>query len=237
MNSFHRLRQERLAKATKPFNARGAQLIRCERCLLSVSHCICHLLKSGSCQVDWILLIHRDEVLKPTNTGRLIAELFPSQTHIFEWSRTEPPAGIEELISDPMRQVLLVFPCDNAISPRTLSLPATQSQLRLTLILLDGTWKQARKMFNKTPWLAGLRSISPSYQAAAQYALRKAAHANCLSTAEAAILLMEDLDPDSAHVLSAVFNQFNQGYALSRGIRPQEPPCLAQENHFGPKSS
>jgi DTW domain-containing protein YfiP len=166
--------------------------------------------------------MHRDELLKPTNTGRLLAELFPSHTHIFEWSRTEPPEGIENLICDPSRQVLLVFPSDNAITPYTANFQATQSQLRHTLILLDGTWKQARKMFNRTPWLAGLRSISPTSQAAAQYALRKAAHANCLSTAEAAILLLEDFDPSAALALGAVFSQFNQGYALSRGVRPQD---------------
>lgn len=166
--------------------------------------------------------MHRDEVLKPTNTGRLIAELFPSQTHIFEWSRTETPAGIEELIGDPKRRVLIVFPSEHAMTPCTANLQTTQSQLRLTLILLDGTWKQARKMFNRTPWLAGLTSISPTPQAAAQYTLRKAAHANCLSTAEAAILLLQDLDPIAARSLGTVFSQFNQGYAISRGVRPQD---------------
>jgi len=47
MNAFQRLRQQRLAKATKPFNARGGSIARCEGCGLPVVQCACALKPEG----------------------------------------------------------------------------------------------------------------------------------------------------------------------------------------------
>lgn len=222
-HSYHSLRQTRLARATKPFNARGARLIRCEHCLLAQSHCICAQTTTMTCGVDWILLMHEDEVLKPTNTGRLLAELFPAATFVFEWARVLPPEDLLNLIADPNRLCLLVFPAENALTPAQAQQQAEHNGQRLTLILLDGTWKQARKMFNRTPWLAGLPSVSLPVSNS-QYALRKAAHDGCLSTAEAAIGLLDHLDAAAANALSSFFNRFNDAYVHSRGVRPANGP-------------
>ncbi|MFO1367639.1 MAG: DTW domain-containing protein [Marinagarivorans sp.] len=219
-HSYHSLRQARLARATKPFNARGARLIRCELCLLAQSHCICEQTKATHCSVDWILLMHEDEVLKPTNTGRLVAALFPATTFVFEWGRVHPPKELQKLISDPSRLNLLVFPAEDALTPSCAQRQAAQNNQRLTLILLDGTWKQARKMFNRTPWLAGLPSVSLPLSSS-QYALRKAAHEGCLSTAEAAIGLLDQLDITAAAALRSYFTRFNEAYVHSRGVRPE----------------
>jgi len=219
-HSYHSLRQARLARATKPFNARGARLVRCGDCLLAQEHCICAQAVPAGCNVDWVLLMHEDEVLKPTNTGRLLAELFPS-TAVFEWARLQPPEGLLRLLADPDRLCLLVFPAETALAPIEAKYQAQQKSRRLTLILLDGTWKQARKMFNRTPWLAGLASISLPLLSG-HYALRKAAHEGCLSTAEAAAGLLDYLDASAALALRTYFDQFNRAYLLSRGLRPTE---------------
>ncbi|RYZ98937.1 MAG: DTW domain-containing protein, partial [Moraxellaceae bacterium] len=198
-HSYHSLRQNRLARATKPFNARGARLIRCERCLLAQDHCICSFSSPMHSCVDWIVLMHEDEVLKPTNTGRLVADVFPN-TLVFEWARLTPPEGLTRILADPQRLIVLVFPSDDAYGPDHAQRQAQLGNQRLTLILLDGTWKQARKMFNRTPWLAGIPTVAVPIQST-QYALRKAAHEGCLSTAEAAIGLLAMLDPAAAGAL------------------------------------
>ncbi|HEY6527988.1 MAG TPA: DTW domain-containing protein [Cellvibrionaceae bacterium] len=216
-HSYHSLRQHRLDRATKPFNARGARLIRCEHCLLAQNHCICSYCSPMESCVDWVVLMHEDEVLKPTNTGRLLADVFPS-TLVFEWARLHPPEGLAHVLSDPQRLIVLVFPSDEAYTPVHAQHRAQLGNRRLTLILLDGTWKQARKMFNRTPWLKDIPTVAVPTQST-QYALRKAAHDGCLSTAEAAIGVLDTLDPGSAYALLTFFNQFNQAYVLSRGMR------------------
>lgn len=162
--------------------------------------------------------MHPDEVLKPTNTGRLIADQFPKCTWVFEWARITAPEGMLELLADSNRYLVVVFPAEDGLVPEELPHLAELEDRRLTLILLDGTWKQARKMFNRTPWLAGLPAVGLPLQTA-NYGLRKAAHAGNLSTAEAAISLLEYLDPAAAVSLQNLFGCFNQGYLLSRGLR------------------
>ena len=75
------LRQRCIAESTRPFLARGATLTRCENCLLGVRWCICQYRNAiAQCQLlapaDFCLLLHRHETMKPTNTGRLIADPF-----------------------------------------------------------------------------------------------------------------------------------------------------------------
>jgi DTW domain-containing protein len=219
--TYHNLRRARLDKSTKPFNARGARLLRCERCLLGENFCICAQISPVNSTVDWLVLMHPDEVLKPTNTGRLLADLFPRNTWVFEWSRTVAPEGLLTLLQDPQRYVVMVFPAESCVPLCTVQSQANVSNLRLTLILLDGTWKQARKMCSRTPWLSHLQAIELPPQAT-QYGLRKTVHEGSLSTAEAAIGLLQHLDPPAAQSLQSVFVLFNQGYMLSRGLRPDQ---------------
>ena len=70
--------------------------------------------------------MHEDEVLKPTNTGRLVAALFPATTFVFEWGRVHPSEELQKLISDPNRLNLLVFPAEDALTPSCAQRQAAQ---------------------------------------------------------------------------------------------------------------
>ena len=151
MNRFEQLYQSRLFEATRPFNARGSTLKRCKVCRLAEATCICLWRRESSSRVDIVLLMHRDEVLKPTNTGRLIADVLPKQTYAFVWHRTEPDNMLLTLLVDPTRVCAIVFPADNErLQQRpTLSVDEVRgASQKTTLLVLDGTWKQARKMLS-----------------------------------------------------------------------------------------
>jgi DTW domain-containing protein YfiP len=47
--------------------------------------------------------------MKPSNTGRLIADILPD-TAAFQWSRTEPPQALLDLVASPDYQPMVVFP-------------------------------------------------------------------------------------------------------------------------------
>lgn len=53
------------------------------------------------------------EPMKPSNTGRLIADILPD-TAAFQWSRTEPPQALLELVQHPDYQPIVVFPASYA---------------------------------------------------------------------------------------------------------------------------
>lgn len=166
MHSVHQLYQYRKSISTKSFNARGKKVIRCEQCRVSVDHCICSHTPKSATNAGFVLLMYDTEVLKPSNTGRLIADIF-DDTFAFLWARTSVDDKLINLLDDPKWQPVIVFPSEYAEQGRecyTNSLPDSVTQLndkvgakingkRPLFILLDGSWREAKKMFKKSPYL------------------------------------------------------------------------------------
>mgnify|MGYP000561892184 CR=1 FL=1 len=74
-NAVLKLRAERLARATRPFLARGNRIRRCQRCLLPLKVCLCETLAPSSAESRFCLVMFDTEPMKPSNTGRLIADI------------------------------------------------------------------------------------------------------------------------------------------------------------------
>ncbi|MCJ8269954.1 MAG: DTW domain-containing protein, partial [Psychrosphaera sp.] len=77
------------------------------------------------------------------------------------------------------------------------------------LIILDGTWQEARKIYNKSDYLKQAKWFSFEQSAASRYNLRRNQVAGGLCTAECAIevLKLKGLD-DSAEQLTGLFEDF-----------------------------
>jgi len=215
-NTFQRLREQRLAEATREFRARGASVVRCEACQLAQHACLCGWrprLQSG-CEV--VLLMHRNEVFKPTNTGRLIADVLPAQTHVFCWHRTTPDPALLSMLADPARRCCVVYPDEEGglIDPESLSQPDRKT----TFILLDGTWKQGRRMLTLSRWLDAVPRLALPETLLRGYAVRKSRLSHQLSTAEAGALCLQLAgELDQAETLLDYFALFNLHYLATRG--------------------
>ncbi len=223
MNRYHQLRQVCLANATREFNARGKSVVRCQACQLAVRACICEWRPEVQISCDIVLLMHREELFKPTTTGRLIADIFPNQTHIFCWQRTEPDSRLLEMLHEPHRINLLVFPdqTESANSNRVMideNFLQSHRGKKITFILLDGTWKQSGRMFHLSRWLDNIPSVFLPDVVAKSYAVRKSHLTHYLSTAEAAALCLDLFGESfSANLLRDYFTIFNQHYLATRG--------------------
>ena len=228
-NAFERLRKQRLLNSSKPFQARGASVVRCDDCYLSSEACICSWRKSMACGIDIALLMHNKEILKPTNTGRLIADCFPKQCHAFEWARTEPSEELLTFIADPTRFCFILFPGELVPERQVYQNPQPEELAALcgdktpTVILLDGTWKQARKMLYQSEWLQTPPILSISPEHTANYALRKAPKEHQLSTAEAGVMVLNAFgETKQARLLNQYFELFNHHYrAIRRTMSPE----------------
>ncbi|HEY8570669.1 tRNA-uridine aminocarboxypropyltransferase [Microbulbifer sp.] len=219
--NFTRLRDQELAKSTKPFLAKGKSVIRCSDCQMAEYACICQWRPTVESQVDFALLVHRKELFKPTNTGRLIADVFP-QTPVFLWNRIEAPAGLEELLKDPARECYIVFPAsEDEENTRKIvqALPApAASSKKITLIVLDGSWKQCSRMIALSRWLDRVPCLKLPDAFVKSYLVRDSGRDDRFSTAEAAIsclLLAGENQP--AQILQHYFSLFNQHYVATRG--------------------
>lgn len=217
--TFTRLREQELAKSTKPFQAKGKSVKRCPDCQMGDFACMCAWRPQSESPVDFALLVHRKELFKPTNTGRLIVDVFP-RTNVFLWNRLEAPEGLERLLNDPQRQCFVVFPADgteNCSREVTRTLPPASGK-KTTLILLDGTWKQCSRMIGLSRWLDRVPCLSLPETLVRSYSVRDSGRSHRFSTAEAAIsCLLLAGEEDSAGVLQHYFSLFNQHYLATRG--------------------
>jgi len=186
--SLQRLREHCRSIATRPFKARGSIVKRCDHCMMATFTCMCQWRKELDCELQFILIMHRKEVLKPTNTGRLIADLFPNNTQVFLWDRTEPSPELLEAINHSPQNTFVLFPSDTAQPLREHTAKhREQNNQTMTIVLLDGTWKQATKMMRLSPWLQHLPHATVTLDTLPMVDfIRKAQDSDQLSTAQAA---------------------------------------------------
>ncbi|TRX57122.1 tRNA-uridine aminocarboxypropyltransferase [Thalassomonas sp. M1454] len=162
MHAVQRLFLYRQSLSTTEFRARGYKIIRCEVCRLGVDNCICNLRQQANSHCAFALLMYDNEVLKPSNTGRLIADVIPD-THAFLWHRTEPNTELQQLIADPNYQAFLIFPGEYAHAEQQVyeRKPVDFDNSKIPLfILIDATWRQAKKIFRKSDYLAKLPIVT-----------------------------------------------------------------------------
>ena len=244
IHNVNRLAAQRLADSSKPFNARGGRLIRCDYCMLGKQFCICEhrpLVKSSA---GFMLVMFDYEMIKPSNTGRLIADVI-EDTFAYKWSRTEPNQEMIDIIQSDCWQPFIIFPEEYVVDRERVhtGMLTIESGKRPLYILLDGSWREAKKMFRKSPYLdrfpmvsfdaktaieavAGLcqsennnqlsnGALSPVGQDS-RYTVRKTELEHQFSTAEvgARVLAMHG-ETNNAHLLDLWFDVFNFQYQKS----------------------
>lgn len=221
IHALHTLYQQRLSQCTRPFLARGGRSERCPYCMLLPYLCICPLKKTVTTSSAFLLLMYDDEILKPSNTGRLIADLIPD-TYAFIWSRTEPAAQLMELLADPKWQPIVIFPEEYTAPERLMAgYQAPQSAKRPLFILLDGSWAEAKKMFRKSPYLDNFPVLSFSPDTLSRYLLRKASKNNQLATAEVAGRVLQLMgEQENAQWMDLWFDTFKENYLLGKERKP-----------------
>ena len=200
---------------SKPFIARGSRIERCTDCLLAKKACICAFKITYPAKAEFLLLMHHDERFKPTNTGRLIEDCI-ADTQRFIWSRTEPSNELLAVLADQRYDPYIVFPEGKSYSHRMTPYSNKQGKTPL-FIILDGTWRQAGRMFRLSQYLEHIPVIQPNVQKVSSYKLRKAPIPGQLCTVEVAAEMLNCVgDNKGGDLLSAYFEVFNDHYKASR---------------------
>ena len=148
------------------------------------------------------LLTHSEETKKSSGTGKLIKDTLHNQCHVIEWARKQP--NPELLALDPSNTAIVYLA--NPDSPTLGNKQITDMQ---NIIILDGTWQQARKMYNHSAYLKNY----PHYEILGEksiYSKRRNQKAAGLCTAEVAIHLLEKVKHPKSATLRDRFYAFNQ---------------------------
>ncbi|WP_339725860.1 tRNA-uridine aminocarboxypropyltransferase [uncultured Paraglaciecola sp.] len=219
INSVHILRKQQLALSTKEFRARGYKVKRCDKCLIPEKKCICAQRPSIKSRSAFCLVMYKNEYYKPTNTGKLIADVL-ADNYAFRWDRVAPEPALIALLNNPKYAPILVFPQQYAAADRCIDSPkelvAIQQGKIPLFVMLDGTWREASKMF-KSPSFATLPVLGIQPDKASSYQLREAAHSHQLCTAEVAIEVLKMADDNiAAEALKEYFHQFKKAYIAGK---------------------
>src|SRR5437762_1064086 len=95
------------AKTSAPVSRRNNAGLRCRRCRLHASLCLCPLIPRVETRTRLVLVIHRAEDRKSTNTGRLATECLPNSEIVVRGHASQPSAPIA---FPDGAQPLLLFP-------------------------------------------------------------------------------------------------------------------------------
>lgn len=190
---------------------------RCARCRMLGDLCICSLLPDPklSTRTRVVLFIHRYEDRKTTNTGRL-ATMCLANSEVFVRGHDASPSA--PYVGDPSSRHVLLFPYEDA---RPLAPPAPGDP-PVTLIVPDGTWRQASKVRNRVPGLRDLPCATLPKGEFTSYRLRSEPHRAGLATIEAIARAMEILEgPHVRKALERVFGAMVERTLWSRGKAPR----------------
>jgi hypothetical protein len=215
-NSVLALRAQQISESRREFNARGGKMDRCEQCLIAKHYCICEGAEYASCDAAVCLLMYHNESFKPSNTGRLIAEIVPDN-YAFRWDRTSPDPALLALLNNDKYQPFVIFPAEDVETDRVVTQVEPVAGKTPLFIFLDGTWREAKKMIRKSPYLDNLPVLSITAQKLSDYRLRVAPHAHQLGTAEVAIMVLALANEvDASTKLEQHFIKFRDAYLLGK---------------------
>jgi DTW domain-containing protein YfiP len=190
---------------------------RCDRCRMHSSLCVCPLVPALETRTRLVLVIHRAEDRKPTNTGRL-AVLAMKNSEVLIRGRESAPTDSFAL-NDATRPLFL-FPHEDAVPLDSLAFVPGDDR-PVTLIVPDGNWRQASKVRNRVAGMKDVPCVSLPIGAPSTYRLRTEAHPFGLATVEAIGRCLRVLEgsagPEVERALLHVFRAMVDRTLWSRG--------------------
>ena len=133
--------------------------------------------------------------------------------------------AVQEQIHDTRYFPMLLYPGKDAINLSGSGLPSGFLHDRqLLVILLDATWRNARKMFNRSLTLQKLPRLGIVPEEKSRYLIKKQPHDWCLSTIEAAHELMKALENAGLDI----YEQPNQMLDLFARMQQYQISCMSR---------
>lgn len=176
---------------------RGWRTPRCGTCGLPGERCVCATLPTLSTHVRVVVVMHRIEAVRSTNTGRLVARMLSRAALRVRGARDETSPEV------PPGRRLVLFPRAGA---RMLS--REDADTELTLVVPDGTWSQARRIAQRDPLAKDIEAVTlPEMESS--YGLRRNPRIGALCTLEAvAEALRVTGDAAAAEALREAFGRW-----------------------------
>ena len=162
----------------------------CARCRRPVSVCYCEHIRPLETVTRVVLLQHPRERDMPIGTAHMASLCLPNaELHVgVHWRGS---AALARALSDPARPAALLYPGEGAID--VVQNPPSSP---VTLVVVDGTWSQTRKVVRENPELAALPRYAFTPPTPSEYRIRKEPDDSYVSTIEALVHVLGALEGD-----------------------------------------
>lgn len=178
----------------------------CIRCQRPASVCLCKYITRSQAPMNLVILQHPSEQKKAIGTAKILDLCIDNSIHLVGECFSNHQE-FEQILQQPC---VVLFPSDHAVSVNTFQLNYLQdSDLQSwNLIVIDGTWRKAKKIWYLNPHLHSLPSIVLNQSEPSTYRIRKVPNHAYLSTVEAAVVALRELANDQT-LLESPLTVFN----------------------------
>ncbi len=163
-----------------------------------------------------VFLQHPRESRVAIGTCRM-AHLALTGSELYRGVSFETHPRVRALAADTTGAVAVLYPGDDACEPESLAGAPPR-----TLIVVDGTWHQARAMWRANPALHRLPRIGFMPSTPGNYRIRREPAPHCLATVEAVAEVLGRLEGDAARFrpMLQAFDRMVEQHLFYRRLRP-----------------
>lgn len=148
---------------------------------------MCGLIRPIAARTGVTVLQHPRERHHPFNTARLARMALRSLDLHVAW-----PDGDDRMVCRPPlpEGAALLYPRTDAVLLGDAAPPPSH------IVVLDGTWPQARRLYRENPWLSELPHVALDPERPSRYRIRREPALHCLSTLESIVAALGVLEPE-----------------------------------------
>lgn len=161
----------------------------CARCLRAL--CICQLARPQVLPLRVLIWQHPDEVRHVKGSARLLHLCLPN-SHIFSAEQLSLEQVLESAQLSSASELALLYP-NGALAGEFASQQSVHMACIKTLLLIDASWRDSRKILRLNPYLLNLPRYALQHHYPPRYHIRKAHKEGQLSSMEAGIYALQEL--------------------------------------------
>jgi DTW domain-containing protein YfiP len=190
---------------------------------MHLDQCICAAAPRLTLATRVVLVMHRREVAKTTATGPLALQTL-TNSELRVHGHREKPVDLRDLHTG-ARRVLALFPADDAQPLSPAFAPADGRPV--TLIVPDGSWRQASKSLRRISGLAQAERVTLPAGPPTRYRLRREPKQGGLATFEAIARVLGILESPAVQAqLEAFFDRMVEATLATRGSAADKAAAL-----------
>lgn len=164
----------------------------CATCRRPETVCYCRFVTRIPTRTKVVILQHPRERDVPINTARIAALCLP-EAELHVGVRFRGSGALARALADPLRPAALLYP-----GPSAVDVERAPPSGPITLVVIDGTWSQAKTLVRDNPELAALPRYAFRPPAPSEYRIRREPRDDYVSTIEALARVLGVLEGDPA---------------------------------------